>query len=178
MDKILQGKPLKTIQIAQQGTDPAESLITDIMAYAKQGKIINSDFCAKINTIGDVENIWGNADKVDYVEAAGGSYFTYTNHDAVFGVNKGDQIFEIRSFDSRLKGITLAEAEKVLGSPEHDVKSNGQEIIGYAVNSEFKIEMVFPQPSSSNPDPVIDHYNVLYPLGTVNSMKGDSGRQW
>jgi hypothetical protein len=178
VETILKGNPLQTTQLSQQSFNPVESLISDIMTLGKQGKIINSDFSAKTNTIGDVQKILGSADKTDYVAAAGGSYFTYTNHNVVFGVNKGDQIFEVRSFDSRLKSVTLTEAKKVLGTPAHDVKSNGQEIIGYAANSEFKIEMVFPEPTSSNPNPVIDHYNVLYPLGTVNSMKADSGRQW
>jgi len=25
---------------------------------------------------------------------------------------------------------------------------------------------------------MMDHYNVLYPNGTVNEMAGDPGRQW
>ncbi|WP_348983086.1 DUF4309 domain-containing protein [Desulfosporosinus sp. I2] len=27
---------------------------------------------------------------------------------------------------------------------------------------EFKIELVFPQPTKDNPNPVMDHYNVLF----------------
>lgn len=96
----------------------------------------------------------------------------------MFGINKGEQIFEIRSYDSRLKGITLGTAKKVLGPPEYDVKNNGQEIIGYTAGTEFKVEMVFPQPTTDHPNPVIDHYNVLYPQGTVNSMADDPGREW
>lgn len=178
VETILKGNPLQTTQASQQSPDPAESLISDIMVLAKQGRIINSDLSAKANTIGDVQKLWGSADKTDYVAAAGGSYYTYTNHNVVFGVNKGDQIFEVRSFDSSLKSISLTEAKKVLGAPAHDVKSNGQEIIGYTASSEFKVEMVFPEPTSSNPDPVMDHYNVLYPAGTVNSMQDNPGRQW
>jgi len=112
------------------------------------------------------------------VAAAKGRYATYSSHNVVFGINKGDQIFEVRSSDSRLKGITLAEAKTVLGTPAYNAESNGQEIIGYTTNSEFKVEMVFPQPTSEDPNPVIDHYNVLYPSGTVNSMADDPGRQW
>lgn len=178
VESILKGKPLKTMDVSQQSPDTSQSLISDIMALGKQGKIINCDFSAKANTIDDVEKIWGKADKADYVEAADGTYFTYSNHSVVFGVNKGNQIFEVRSFDSRLKSITLSGAKKALGTPARDTKVNGQEIIGYIAGSEFKVEMVFPEPSSSNPDPVMDHYNVFYPPGTVNSMKGDPGRQW
>ncbi|MGG1680190.1 DUF4309 domain-containing protein [Neobacillus sp. NRS-1170] len=68
--------------------------------------------------------------------------------------------------------------KKAYGTPAYDVKSNGEEIIGYVVSSEYKILLVFPQPSNNNQDPVMDHYSVLYPRGTVNSMVGDPGRQW
>lgn len=51
VEKILQGNPLKPAPISQQNTNPAESLISDIMALAKSGKIINSDFSAKTNTM-------------------------------------------------------------------------------------------------------------------------------
>ncbi|WP_042330695.1 DUF4309 domain-containing protein [Desulfosporosinus orientis] len=65
-----------------------------------------------------------------------------------------------------------------MGTLAYDVKDNGQEIIGYTAGSEFKVEMVFTQPTSANPNPVMDHYNILYPRGTVNSMADDPGRQW
>ncbi|HEY5587033.1 MAG TPA: M56 family metallopeptidase [Ruminiclostridium sp.] len=178
VEMILKGKPLTTTQVSQQQSDPAESLISIIYSYGKSGKIINSDFLVKANTIQDVEKVWGKADKTDWVAAAKGNYATYNSHNVVFGFNKGDQIFEIRSFDSRLKGITINKVKEILGAPAHDVKSNGQEIIGYITSSEFKVEMVFPQPTKTHPNPVLDHYNVFYPQGTVNNMGNDPGRQW
>lgn len=164
--------------ITQQHPDAAESLLSEMMAYGEQGKVIYSDFSAKTNTIDDVEKVWGKADKTDYVAAAKGRYATYSSHNIVFGINKGNQIFEVRSFDNRLKGITLETTKKVLGTPAYDVKDNGQEIIGYTTGSDFKVEMVFTQPAASNSNPVMHHYNVLYPQGTVNGMADDPGRQW
>lgn len=178
VEMILKGKPLTTTQVSQQQSDSAESLISSIYSYGKSGKIINSDFLVKANTIEDVEKVWGKADVTDWVAAAKGNYATYNSHNVVFGFNKGDQIFEIRSFDSRLKGITINEVKEILGAPAHDVKSNGQEIIGYTTSSEFKVEMVFPQSTKVDPNPILDHYNVFYPQGTVNNMANDPGRQW
>ncbi|HEY8910524.1 MAG TPA: YjgB family protein [Desulfosporosinus sp.] len=177
VETILESKPLQTTQTTQLNSDSTKSLITSMLASAKQGKVINSDYTAKITTIDDVEKVWGKADKTDYV-ASSSFYATYTSHKVVFGVNKGDQLFEVRSFDSRIKSVTLTKAKEVLGNPAYDVKTNGQEIIGYTAGTEFKVEMIFPQPTKDNPNPAMDHYNVLYPQGTVNSMADDPGRQW
>jgi len=177
VETILESKPLQTTQTTQQHPDSTESLLFNMMVLGEQGKVINSDFAAKTTTIEDVEKGWGKADKTDYV-ASSSRYATYTSHKVVFGVNKGEQLFEVRSFDSRIKSITLTKAKDVLGNPAYDVKIDGQEIIGYTAGTEFKIEMIFPQPTKDNPNPVMDHYNVLYPQGTVNSMANYPGRQW
>lgn len=178
VETILKDNPLHTTQTKELHPDSTESLLFNIMVFGQQGKVINSDFSAKTSTIEDVEKVWGKADKTDYVATAKGSYATYTSHNVVFGINKGDQIFEIRSYDSRLKGITLSQAKNFLGTPLYDTIDNNQEIIGYKANSEFKVEMVFPQPTSSHPNPVMDHYNVLYPSGTANQMADNPGREW
>jgi hypothetical protein len=130
----------------------------------------------KTSNFGDVQNKWGKADNTAWIQAAKGTYSTYSKRNVAFGWNKGMQIFEVRSFDTRLKGITLAKVKEVLGTPAYDSKTNNQEIIGYKAGTEFKIEMVFSTRNNSNP--VLDHYNVLYPSGTVNSMANDPGRQW
>ncbi|SPF41243.1 Antirepressor regulating drug resistance protein (fragment) [Candidatus Desulfosporosinus infrequens] len=178
VETILKSNPLQAAQTAQLQPVSMESLLSNMMALGEQGKVINSDYAVKTTTIEDVEKAWGNADKTDYIATAKGSYATYTNHNVVFGINKGDQIFEVRCYDNRLAGLTLAKTKEVLGTPAYDAKDSNQEIIGYATDSEFKVEMVFPQPTADQPDPVMDHYNVLYPNGTVNEMTGDPGRQW
>jgi hypothetical protein len=178
VETILSSKPLKTSQLDNQPPDSITIELLNIMKLGKQGKVDNNNFSVKTNTIEDVEKVWGKTDKTDWVAAAKGRYATFTSHNVVFGINKGDQIFEIRSSDILIKSITLSKTKAVLGTPAYDAKSNGQEIIGYVANSEFKVEMVFPEPTTNNLDPVMDHYNVLYPAGTVNSMSGDPGRQW
>jgi hypothetical protein len=159
-------------------TDSQKTLLTNIMQLAKQGKVINCEFPAKTTVIDTVAKKWGNADKTDWVPAAKGNYATYSKHAAVFGFNKGLQIFEVRTFDKQLSQLSLSKVKQVFGTPAYDVKNNGEEIIGYTAGPEFKLLLVFSEPSSTNPDPGMDHYSVLYPQGTVNSMADDPGRQW
>ena len=168
---------------AVQTTDPTGALVLVMMQLAQQGKIFDFDFPtkfpAKSTNIETVEKDWGKPDQTDYVAAAKGTYATYLSHNIVFGFNKGGQISEVRSLASnQFVGITLAKVKEVLGTPTYDTKYNGQEIIGYTAGPEFKIEIVFPQTTINNPDPPMDHYNVLYPQGTVNMMANDPGRQW
>jgi hypothetical protein len=178
VETILSNHPLQTTKATKLELGSTETLLSKMMSMAKEGKIIGRDFAVKTTNIDEVEKAWGKADQTDLVAAAKGTYATYSKYNVVFGFNKGGQIFEARSNSSQLKGITLAVAKKVLGTPAYDAKVNDQEMIGYRVNSSFKLELVFPQPTNSNPNPVIDHYNVLYPEGTVNSMADDPGRQW
>ncbi|WP_407937531.1 YjgB family protein [Neobacillus mesonae] len=135
-------------------------------------------FLFRTTVIEDVEKKLGNPDKADWVPNAKGNYAVFSKYNVVFGFNKGSQIFEARSFDKKLNELSLSMVKKVFGTPAYDVESKGEEIIGYVANSEYKILLVFPKPSNSNRDPVMDHYSVLYPKGTVNNMSNDTGRQW
>ena len=164
--------------ISTQPDNSQALVLANILQLAKQGKVINCEFTAKTTVIDEVQKKWGDPDKTDWVPAAKGSYATYAKHGAVFGFNKGLQIFEVRSFDPELKKITLAKLKETLGTPPYATKYNGEDIIGYTAGPEFKILFVFAQVVDSAKDPVLDHYSVLYPEGTVNSMAGDPGRQW
>lgn len=174
VEKILKDHPLQAANV----NNSAATTLLNIMQLARQGKVINSEFSVKTSNFGDVETKWGKADQTAWVSAAKGTYSTYAKQNLVFGWNKGLQIFEVRSFDSRLKGISLSQVKEVLGTPAWSSKTNNQEIVGYTAGAEFKLEIVFAKPSGDNLNPVIDHYNVLYPAGTVNSMANDPGRQW
>lgn len=159
-------------------SDSSKKLLSNIMKSAKAGKVINCEFSDKINVDESIKKKWGEPDKTDWVPAAKGTYLSYSKHNVAFGINKGAQIFEVRSFDSNLKKISLSEVKKTFGTPAYDVKSKGEEIIGYVATKDFKILMVFPLYTSNKKDPLMDHYSVLYPQGTVNSMANDPGRKW
>ncbi|HEX2925554.1 MAG TPA: M56 family metallopeptidase [Ruminiclostridium sp.] len=183
---LVPGTAASTVQ-TQKGAKAVPELVSDqkalllrIMTIAKQGKVINCEFSANDGVvIEDVQKKWGEADKPgEWIAAAKGTYWTYSKHNMVFGTNKGDGIFEIRSFDSTLKKITISDAKAVFGKPAYDVKTKGQEIIGYVAGNQHKILLVFPLPTKNNSNPALDHYSVLYPRGTVNMMADDPGREW
>jgi len=171
-------QPDSVPQTTPQTTEMTKELLLNMKLLAEQGKVINSTFPVKTTVIEDVKSQWGEPDKTEWIASAKGNYATYANHAMVFGFNKGSQIFETRSFDKQLQKLSLAKTKEVYGIPAYDVKVNGEEIIGYTAGQEFKIEFVFPLPTNSNSDPMMDHYLILYPRGTVNSMADDPGRQW
>lgn len=158
--------------------DLHKEILSNILKLAKEGKIINCEFQLKTTIINDVEKKWGKADKTDWVPVAKGMYATYSKKNTVFGFNKGSQIFEVRSLDKDLSKISLPMVKEFFGVPAHDVKANGQEIIGYTAGLDYKILFVFPEVSVSGTSQFMDHYSVLYPKGTANNMADDPGREW
>ncbi len=171
------------LQAASESTSSQDeatqkTLLLSMQSAAKQGKVLNIDFPVKDTVFDDVQSKWGKEDKSEYIADAKGTYATYAKRNAVFGYNKGSQLFEVRSSDSGLKGISMSQVKKVYGDPAYDKKVGSDEILGYVVTKEFKILLVFPQPKSASDDPKLDHYSVFYPRGTVNSMADDPGREW
>ena len=153
----------------------SQKLLDSISDAANSGKVINCDFAAKETTMSDVKAQWGNADSSSWITAAKGMYYTYSKHNIVLGANKGDQVFEVRSTDTSLSALKLSDVESKFGTPQYNVTSDGQNIIGYKISDEFKILFVF---NVGATNPALLHYSILYPAGTVNSMAGDPGRQW
>lgn len=153
----------------------SQNLLDSIIAAAKDGKVINCDFAVKDTNTDNVKEQWGNPDSSQWVTAAKGMYSTYSKYNIVFGANKGNQVFEVRSLDNKLNSIHLSVIKEKLGTPQYDVKANGEEIVGYKITDEFKVLFVFPEGAA---DPALSHYSVLYPAGTINNMAGDKGREW
>ncbi len=156
--------------------DSVKTLLLTIQKEAQQGKVINCEFPVEKTCIEDVQKKWGQEDQSEYVAAAKGVYATYIKKGIAFGYNKGSQIFEVRTFDSQLKNLPLSKVVEVFGKPAHDVKNEKEDITGYVINEKYKILFVFPKTDAK--DPVLDHYSVFYPQGTVNYMADDLGREW
>lgn len=165
----------KSSESSSPANQSSQELLSSILNAAKEGRVINCDFAVKNTNIGNVEDHWGKADSSNWVTAAKGMYFTYSKHAIVFGANKGNQVFEVRSLNNQLSIIHLSEVKVRFGTPQYDVKASGEEIVGYKITDEFKILFVFNEGSAN---PVLTHYSILYPSGTVNSMAGDKGREW
>lgn len=150
-----------------------EKLLKDIKEKAIKGEIIDYDFKLG-DSIYDVIDKLGKPSSENYVAEAKGNYFNFDSYNLSFGCNKGDQIFEIRSLNKDLKSLYLNNVENFFGKPDYTVTTKSKEkIIGYKITKDFKILFVFNTSTYK-----LDHYSVLYPSITHNSMAGDNGREW
>ncbi|MGE7873422.1 YjgB family protein [Bacillus paramycoides] len=139
--------------------------INDLFEQAKEGKVPNVPYAAHTGDIEEIEKAWGKADKTE--SAGNGMYATFTNKNVVFGFNKGSQVFDVRSYHSELKSITLQEIEKALGKPA-SVKVNGNDkIYVYKVNNQFELKFIIPKSTGK-----VDHISVFSPEDSINKMAG------
>ncbi|WHY89026.1 DUF4309 domain-containing protein [Neobacillus novalis] len=139
------------------------TLIHEIVSLAKVGTVKNCSFPADTTVIDQVVSKWGKADQQDFV--AGNRYFTYTSHGIVFGVNKGEQIFDVRSYSKEIQQISFDEVKAVLGKP-NEVHYNGADKIWvYNVNEKYQLKFV-------GSKPFIDHISVFCPADAKNQMAG------
>lgn len=164
-------------------TDKIEKNIVDVLEkikdVSKEGKVINCDIVVGKSIYDDAVAKWGDGDTLESVEAAKGMYATYSKENIVLGMNKGEAIFEVRSFDESIKNISLSDVENFYGNPEYNITTaSGEKIVGYTINNDYKIEFVFDKSTGDSSSIKVDHYLILYPKGTVNLMADDPGRQW
>ncbi|MBV7505277.1 beta-N-acetylhexosaminidase [Bacillus sp. sid0103] len=144
-------------------------LLINIRTKAKVGSIINADFHIKSTTIDEVRKSWGKEDKREYVAAAKGTYCTYSKKNVVVAYNKGQQLFEIRSYDPSLKALTIQDIKYYFGSPKTDVKTtNKEEIISYTVGTNT-LKFVFPLGTQKM---YLDHYSIYNASLASNNMAG------
>lgn len=154
-------------------TTSETKILSNIKDSANDGKVINSDFRLG-DTIGTVIDSLGEPSERNYVKSAKGDYFTFSKNNIVFGCNKGEEIFEVRSFDKDLNTVTFDDVQSFFGKPAYKTNTKfNEKIIGYEINKKFKILFVFDDKSLN-----LKHYSVLYPKLTSNSMLGDLGREW
>lgn len=153
----------------------ASALLKSIDRLGQKGWALNAPYAAGSDTIGDVMDDLGEADSSGYVASAKGTYYTYAKEKLVFGVNKGDQIFEIRSYDARLSKIKLSDVTAYFGEPDHLTRTKTELFISYKLTKDLNVKFVFPRKGKN---PAVSHYCVFYPAGTVNMMADDPGRQW
>jgi hypothetical protein len=170
------GNVVESIGPAPDAENDAQAmLLRDIVQLAGQGKTINCQFPVEATVIETVRDAWGEPDKTEYIAAAKGTYDTYADRDAVFGFNKGSQIFDVRSFDDSIKQVTMSKVKEVLGEPENTHHFDTEDMLVYQAGEKYQLLFIFPRADDQDPDPRLDHYNVFYPRGTVNMMADDPG---
>lgn len=149
----------------------SNALILQTLQLAKQGKAPGLPFADAADGIDQVQSAWGNASSQDATGA--GTYWVYSSHKAVFGFNKGDQLFDVRSSASDLQAVTLDQITAALGQPGFQRHTSTQTIITYLAGGDFQLRWILPLPTASHPNPHVDHISVFYPWGTVNMMAQD-----
>lgn len=149
-------------------TNGNAALIKQTLDLARLGKVVGIPFMASTNTIDQVQSSWGAASSQDF--AGAGIYFTYPSRHAAIGINKGDQIIDIRSSSPQLQVIVMSQVTSTLGSPGILRHLTGQDILLYPAGPDYQLLWVFPRSTSAQPDPHLDHVSVFYPAGTVDLM--------
>ncbi|GKU26525.1 M56 family metallopeptidase [Clostridium folliculivorans] len=155
-------------------TNKSVELLKNIYTLSKQGKVPDCEFASKDTLFGDVATKWGDPDKIDYVGEGHTSarYALYNKKGFHFGLNKGDQVFDVRSFKSYLKDIKYNDVQKTLGKPSVINKTSTQHIIIYNVNKTYQLMLIFPKPTDTNKNPSLDHISVYDPADAINNMAG------
>ncbi|WP_168121102.1 YjgB family protein [Paenibacillus sp. HB172176] len=145
--------------------EDTDAMIKDMLKLAKEGKISGIPFAAHTGLIDDVEKSWGEPDQRDSADY--GYYVTYEKKNAAFGINKGDQIYDVRSFDPKLNSITLKQIEAALGKPDKTTENGDDKIYTYDANDDFQLKFVIPGKTGT-----VDHINVYNPKDGFNNMAG------
>ncbi|SFG11136.1 protein of unknown function [Desulfotomaculum arcticum] len=174
INKLDEGSAASNSSSSESQND-AQALLNEIKQLARQGQVINCEFPVETTVIETVTEKWGEPDKEEYIPAAKGRYATYAEHNLVLGINKGSQIFDVRSYDNRVKQVTMSKVKDVLGAPDNTHHYDTEDMLVYNVGEKYQLLFMFPKATQQNPDPQLDHYNVFYPRGTVNMMADDPG---
>ena len=148
------------------------ALLKSIKHLAEEGGILNCDFTVEDSLISDMISEYGHPDRDNYVSSAKGNYATFSRDNIVAGYNKGEQVFELRSYSKRLHIINKDDLLEEWGRPDHSTKSGSETMESYVLNHKYNIKFVF----ESND--ILNHYNVIWLDGTEDSMAGDHGRNW
>jgi hypothetical protein len=146
-------------------TQPADRkrLVQEIMTLAKLGQVPNCPFTADQSLIDEVKQAWGEPDRQDAVGK--GIYATYEKRGFTFGFNKGNQIFDVRTYAEDVRQLDLETVKKELGEPDHineysDETTPLQDIYVYNAGSLYELQLIFPKVTAQNPTPRLDHISV------------------
>jgi hypothetical protein len=172
-------KPNKTGNVDTTGkTESPAVQLKEILRLAQQGKIINCEFPVETTVIETVQEKWGDPDQQEYIAAAKGTYTTYIKQQVVFGSNKGSQIFDVRSYNASLQPITMSDVQQTLGTPANIHHYANEDMLVYKAGEKYQLLFLFPKTTQTGTDPQLNHYNVFYPQGSVNSMADDPGLKY
>ncbi|USG65225.1 YjgB family protein [Brevibacillus ruminantium] len=160
--------PRGTVNLMLYGN--ATEMLTAVRDMAKEGKLLGVEYPVENSVFDTVEKEWGKPDRLNMVN--GISYASYRIPGIVFAFNKGMQIVDIRSYDTRLQALTPADVKTALGKPTAIANVAGETIYTYNVTDEYELKFVFsgivtPQNEKTL---LVDHVNLQFPRGMKNLM--------
>ncbi|GLI10621.1 hypothetical protein YDYSG_66550 [Paenibacillus tyrfis] len=162
-------KPAPSSPAAPSNAEPdsasVETQLKDMLVLARKGQVKGSEYAAHTGLIDEVEKKWGKADQID--SAGKGLYATYKKRGITFGFNKGELIFDVRSYDPELHKLTLPVIEKTLGKPKETAKNGDDQIYVYQASEQFELKFVIPAATGK-----VDHISVFSPQDAKNNMAG------
>lgn len=135
---------------------PTVSYPKQIATAAAMGHVMGVDFAAHQNTITDVQREWGKPDQISKVGAS--NYADYTKQNVTFGYVDGQPISDIRSYDPKLKALTLSMITNDLGQPAETRPTATETIYIYKPNQQFELKFII-----SNATGKVDHISVYSP---------------
>jgi hypothetical protein len=142
------------------------AVVKQYLSFAKEGKIASIPFAEESN-MGAVYQVWGQKPETS---AGAGLYTTYSAEHAAFGFNKGEQIFDLRSYSPQLKTITQSDITRALGKPGAVRYTSDSYIYLYPAGPDYQLLWIFQKDSSGKPMSHVDHVSVFWPEGTINLM--------
>ncbi|MEJ8548048.1 YjgB family protein [Brevibacillus borstelensis] len=160
--------PRGTVNLMQAVTTP--ELVQSIRELAKEGRLYGVEYPVETSVFDTVEKDWGRSDRLGGVN--GITYASYRTQGVVFGFNKGMQLVDIRSYDTRLQDLSLTDVTSTLGKPDVSAVVSGQTIYTYKATDKYELKFVFSgKATGQNANKLlVDHVNVFYPKGAVNIM--------
>ncbi|MCL6488755.1 MAG: YjgB family protein [Alicyclobacillus mali] len=151
---------------AGRAPNPGE-MVRSVMQAALRGSLPGVPFADGEN-IDQVMKAWGSPSSQAY--AGAGVYFTYRAKDVAFGLNKGEQIFDVRSYAQALRTLTYHDIAGVLGTPGSVRYTQDSYIYLYPAGPDYQLLWVFPRLPNGSRGPTVDHVSVFWPQGTVDLM--------
>lgn len=139
--------------------------LKELLQLAKQGKVPGVEYAAHSGVIDDVEAAWGEPDSKE--RAGKGTYSTYSDKHVVFGFNKGDQIFDVRSSAADLQKLTLKEIKQALGKPANTAVNGSDKIYIYQAGEQYQLKFIIPDSTGT-----VDHISVFSEHDSFNNMAG------
>lgn len=131
-------------------------------AQARHGKVLGCEFTVNKDNFTAVKAKYGKPD----TKGEKSPYYIYLEEHLTFGIAKNGLIFDIRSYDPKLRKITRSEVVKTLGIPDKIRHNKDESIYVYHV-SRFEFKLIF---ELTKDDPTIDHSSVVL-LSNENKLK-------